>query len=240
MSGKHSIVENSESYLFIAPSFSIQILEMRIFINSGKLEKIRPSEGEKSLLLLAKIFFEQFQNSWTCQDSLNLKGKELQLLGSDKCPVKHEELSYHAKAWFQNGSLGALQTFLPSVSLLPILGLALKQHQRAGPPFYSWRGSTKAESREEMDADLPSTRLVSQPQVKPHLPDPSGWHIPPGSPSCHCASVPPAASSLQLCQCTCPSASKGHHSREHGGSRALAHGGSQTPPGSPESLCVGS
>lgn len=89
-----------------------------------------------------------------------------------------------------------------------------------------------------MDADLPSTRLVSQPQMKPHLPDPSGWHIPPGSPSCHCASVPPAASSLQLGQCTCPSASKGHHSREHGGSRALAHGGSQRHHQDPQSVCV--
>lgn len=45
---------------------------------------------------------------------------------------------------------------------------------------------------EEMDADLPSAKLVSQPSAKPHLHDPSGQHVAPDSPSHHRASVPPA------------------------------------------------
>lgn len=110
----------------------------------------------------------------------------------------------------------------------PNTGFSLKMASEScdPPPFRAGRGggvvcregSTKAESREEMDADLLSAKLVSQPQVKPHLQHPSGRHMPPDSPSCHHARVPVAVPSLKLHQCTYPSASKGHHSRKNSGS----------------------
>lgn len=51
---EHTSVENSEKLPLYTSLFSIQSLAMRIFITRGKLEKTWPSEGEKSLLLLAK------------------------------------------------------------------------------------------------------------------------------------------------------------------------------------------
>lgn len=53
---EHTSGENLEEETSLYSSLSSPPLEMRIFITSGKLEKVWLSEGEKSLSLLAKIF----------------------------------------------------------------------------------------------------------------------------------------------------------------------------------------
>lgn len=91
-----------------------------------------------------------------------------------------------------------------------------------------------------MDANLPSAKLVSQLQVKPHLQAPLGsiCHLTVPAvtvPACH-----------QLCPaCSCDSVPAPLPARDTtagktGAAGALAHGGSQTTsPGSPECLYVG-
>lgn len=84
----------------------------------------------------------------------------------------------------------------------PNTGFSLKMAPESCDPHCTAGGV--AESREEMAADLPSAKLVSQPRAKPHLQDPSVQHVPPGSPSCHratsCAQPAALPMYLPLCQ----------------------------------------
>lgn len=92
---EHTTAGNSDFFSLhhlslLHPSFGNE----KCFINSGKLEKTRPSEGEKSLLFLAIPSENHFLAASEPMDiprQSQLEGKAWGLQGSDKRHVKHEE-----------------------------------------------------------------------------------------------------------------------------------------------------